>query len=294
MAEPLICGVDGGGSGCRVAIARTDGTVLARASGDAANHATDPAGAAASVVATVRVALSRIEGAAPRLENLIVHLGIAGVMSAADAAGLARRLPFERCAVTDDRETSVLGALGAADGALVSVGTGSFLAVRRGRALRFAGGWGLHVGDQASGARLGRGLLEQTLLGVDGLAGHSDLTRGILSHFSETPAEIVCFAGQAGPQDYASFAPQIVLAARHGDAVGCALMRQGAAYIDDALAALGRGPGEPVCVIGGLGPEYVPYLPPGLRDRIVAPAGNALDGAVHLARRMFQALAAET
>ena len=294
MVQPLICGVDGGGTGCRVAIARTDGTVLARASGGAANHATDPAGAAASVAVTVGIALSRIEAAAPRIEDLIAHVGVAGIMSAADAARLARRLPFERCAVTDDRETSVLGALGAADGALVSVGTGSFLAVRRGRALRFAGGWGLHVGDQASGARLGRGLLEQTLLGVDGLSGHSDLTRRVLAHFSDTPAEIVSFAAQAGPQDYASFAPQIVQAACEGDAVGRALMRQGAAYIDDALAAFGLNPGEPVCVIGGLGPEYVPYLSPGLRDRIVAPSGTALDGAVHLARRMAQALAAET
>ncbi len=47
----LIIGVDGGGSGCRVAVADAAGTVLARAEGGPANIATDPEGADRSILA---------------------------------------------------------------------------------------------------------------------------------------------------------------------------------------------------------------------------------------------------
>ncbi len=283
-----ICAVDGGGTGCRAVIARADGTVLARASGGPANYATDAAQAVKNVLCAVHSAAQRlgIEGSA--LHRLVAHVGLAGIMSAADAQAVASQLAFEICSVTDDRETSVIGALGARDGALLAIGTGTFLAARRGDKIRFFGGWGLNVGDQASGARLGRELLERTLLACDGIETDSDLTRAILSRFEGAPANITAFAGSAKPADFAAFAPLVINAAKAGDPVGHALMERGAAYLNAALGSAGVSEDEIVCLIGGVGPLYEPYLAPEYRDRIRPPEGEALDGAVQLARRKLE------
>jgi len=278
-----ICAVDGGGTGCRVAIACRDGTVAARATGGSANVATDPEQAMRNVLDTVRRAAGALGLSAPALRGMVAHVGLAGVLDAADAAFVAARLPFARCVVTDDRATSLAGALGPDDGALLAIGTGSFIAIRRGGAARLLGGWGFALGDQASGAWLGRALLEQVLLAHDGLAAHSALTAAVLAQFDGAPSCIVAFARAAQPSDHAAFAPRIVEAAAAGDAVALALMARGAAYLNGALATAGLSAGEALCLTGGLGPHYAPLLAPEYRRAIRPALGAALDGALALA-----------
>lgn len=278
----LILGVDGGGSGCRVALARADGAVLARASGGPANVHADPEGAAREVEAAVRRAtalagLERIDGAA-------AHLGLAGVMRPDDGDGVAAAIGLRDAVVTDDLETSLAGALGTRDGVLAAIGTGSCLAARRDGALRRFGGWGPALGDEASGAWLGRSLLRRCLLVHDGLEIESPLTAAVRARFGGGPAAIVAFARTARPADYAALAPLVVEAAGAGDAAGCALMRRGATYLAACLDAVAPRDREVVCLTGGLGPHYAPHLPAGHRARLAAPAGTALDGALALAR----------
>jgi glucosamine kinase len=287
-----ICAVDGGGTGCRAAIAGPDTTVLARASGGPANYATDAAQAIENVLDAVHRATDQIGVKRSDLRQLVAHVGLAGIMSDADSREAASRLPFENCTVSDDRVTSTIGALGAFDGALLAVGTGTFAAMRHGDTIRFLGGWGLNVGDQASGARLGRELLDHTLLAADGLAPESDLTRTVLSRFDGVPGEIVAFAGRARPADYATFAPLAIDAAKAGDHVGRALMERGATYLNTALGTLNLSDDDIVCLIGGVGPHYEPFLAPEYRQRIRPPEGTALDGALQLARRKLEDLEA--
>ena len=52
------------------------------------------------------------------------------------------------------------GAIGDGDGAMAILGTGTAYMVRRNGEARPIGGWGFQVGDQGSGARIGRDLLE--------------------------------------------------------------------------------------------------------------------------------------
>ncbi|MDJ0820247.1 MAG: BadF/BadG/BcrA/BcrD ATPase family protein [Paracoccaceae bacterium] len=282
-----ICAVDGGGTGCRVAVATADGTVLARSADGPANYTTDPAMAVGNVLGAVHSALADAGLTKDDWARMVAHVGLAGVMTDADAAALAQRMPFGRCRASDDRLTTTMGALGDRDGAVLAAGTGSFTALRRGGDVQLYGGWGLQVGDHASGAWLGRKALEHTLLAVDGFGESSALTHSLLARY-DTPTGIVSFAATARPQDYAALAPLVIEAALVGDVVGARLMQNGADYLNTALTAFGIGPGDVVCLAGGVGPHYKPYLAAEYQALVTHLAGSALDGGLALARAALQ------
>jgi glucosamine kinase len=290
MSEPnliptptFLIGADGGGSGCRVAIADASGAILATAAGGPANASTDRKQAVASLLSALDAAAATAGLTAAAIAGATAHLGLAGVLTAEDAAAIASRMPFPACTVTDDRPTSLAGALGGRDGVLIAVGTGTFLAAQRGPDRRFIGGWGLTLGDQASGAWLGRALLQEVLLSVDGLRDHSALTRATLAAFGDDPSGLVRFAAAAQPSNYAGHAPGIVAAAAEGDPMATELMQRGAGYLHAALAVLAVGPTDVLCLSGGLGPHYAEYLDPCYRALLSPPRGTALDGALRLA-----------
>ncbi|QCO57859.1 N-acetylglucosamine kinase (plasmid) [Pseudorhodobacter turbinis] len=283
-----VIGVDGGGTGCRAGLATLDGSVLATAKAGPANFSTDPDQARANVMAAITCAAESVGLLPAQLRCCAIHLGLAGIMQEADAARFRAVLPFTRAVVTDDRPTSFAGALGQGDGVLAAVGTGTLVAARFAQTHRYFCGWGFDLSDQASGAWLGRGALMRCLLAHDGLAAQSPLTRAIMAQFGDVPTTLVDFASAALPADYATFAPQIVEAAKVGDETASDLMRQGAAYLNSCFAAASAGQSGPFCLSGGIGPHYAPYLETRFRDRLVAPLGTALDGALFLARQAHQ------
>mgnify|MGYP000032302785 FL=1 len=277
-------GLDGGGTGCRLAICDRSGRRLAEARGGAANYTSDPDATVRNLRAAIAAAAQEAGLDPAGLASCVAHLGLAGIMDAAQAATLAAAMPCDRITVTDDRPTTAAGALGDRDGAVAAVGTGSFVAVRRGESLRHFGGWGLRLGDQASGAWLGRSVLERCLLVRDGLAIASALTTALWQRFEDTPARMVAFGATAGPGALAEFAPLVIDAAASGDTQGRALMQAGAKYIESCLAAADLHADEVLCLTGGIGPHYAEYLTPETRQRLCPPQGSALDGALALAR----------
>lgn len=283
-AETVLIGVDGGGTGCRAAIGTAAQGVLATATGGPANVSSDPAQAIANVMAAIHAAASKANISARAVSEARVHLGLAGVMTMADSLRTAAALPFQNITVTDDRATSVTGALGGEDGFLLSIGTGTIVAANKGGAHKFVGGWGLQVSDQSSGAWLGRAALAQVLLCHDKMAEHSDLTHEIFATFHHDPNEIVAMSLAAKPADYAAFAPDVVAAAKQGDAIGRMLMEQGADYLARALGALGFQAGDALCLTGGIGPHYAAYLSNEILTGQITPRGTALDGAFLLAQ----------
>lgn len=274
-SRPLFA-VDGGGTACRAAL--LTGGRRVEATGGPANATSDFAGAVASLRALLgglaaRAAVGWAELAAGR-----GYLGLAGIMSAADGRRLADALELPRAAVADDQEAHVTGALGGTDGAVCAIGTGSFLGRQAGGSIRRIGGWGFHLGDQASGAWLGRRLLQEALLARDGIVPRSSLLDAALdADFGEGGA--VAFQFRARPADFARLAPMVV---QSDDPAARRLMAEGAAYLKAGLAALGWQRGETLCLTGGIGPHYAALL-----DHPVTPArGTALDGALILAARL--------
>ena len=83
--------------------------------------------------------------------------------------GTARGDPsLFRSGVESDAPIALDGALGARDGAIAIIGTGSTFVLRQDGRTRAIGGWGF-LGDHGGGARIGRDLLEETLLAYDGI-----------------------------------------------------------------------------------------------------------------------------
>lgn len=283
----FILGIDGGGTGCRAALATPGGQVLARASSGAANIRTDLTSARAHIVE----AAQRAFVAAGKDSGLIVHtpavLGLAGANGGTYRQQLQAILPFRESRVESDAEIALEGAIGAGDGAIAVLGTGSAYRVRRNGVSRPVGGWGFQVGDQASGARIGRDLLEKTLLAYDGICQASALTREIMAVFRDNPEDVVEFTVAAKPGDYGGFAPKVFDHAARGDAVARRIVDKAVADVERALAALRLGEGDVLCLLGGLASLYAPLLAPRYRALLREPQGDALAGAVRMAARYF-------
>ena len=92
---------------------------------------------------------------------------------AAAVGELLRRGARPRAASTiaSDGVTSLLGALGERDGAVVAAGTGTICVARRGERLAKVDGWGALLGDAGSGFAIGRAGLEAALRNADGRGG---------------------------------------------------------------------------------------------------------------------------
>ena len=283
LMKSLVIGVDGGGTGCRAAIGTHADGILARAAGGPANFATNPDCAIANVVEAVAKAAAEIGVKAQSLSAATAHVGLAGALTNNDHQRAAKALPFGNITVTDDRCTSVVGALGADCGFLLSVGTGTIAATNSNHDIRYVGGWGFHVADQASGAWLGRAALEQTMLCYDALAKHGDMTQNLFAKFNNDPNQVVAFSISAKPGDFGALAPDVVNAAKNDDPWALAIMKKGAKYLEEALVALGHQKGDAVCLTGGLGPHYATYLAPQFTENLIPARGNALDGAFQLA-----------
>ncbi|MGB3280462.1 MAG: BadF/BadG/BcrA/BcrD ATPase family protein [Pseudorhodobacter sp.] len=280
---PYVIACDGGGTGCRLVVADAQGQILARSSGGPANVTSNLDQALASLGSALADAAGQLGVAADDLLTGVAHFGLAGVQSGEDANHVAQAFPFARISVTEDRTIAIAGALGDADGVLIALGTGTIIAAQHHGQSKRIGGWGLRLSDDASGAWLGRALLAQVLRAHDGMEPFSPLSSRIFDRFGADPRALVGFAASARPADYASFAPEIIAAAKDGDAVARALMAQGAAYLTRALEAIGFGAGDVLCLSGGVGPHYAAYLPQDAQDAIVPAKGSGLDGALRLA-----------
>ncbi|MFV0361091.1 BadF/BadG/BcrA/BcrD ATPase family protein [Tropicimonas sp.] len=276
----ILIGVDGGGTSCRVALA-VDGERFDCRRGPA-NVSTDFAGAVATVLAALADAADSAGLTMGDIARATAHVGLAGVMSPAIASRVAAELPVGRVCVTDDRPTTVAGALGDADGAVAAIGTGSFLGRQVAGRITGLGGWGFYIGDQAAGAWLMRRAFEELMLAVDGLAEMTPFAGALLAEHGNDPGAVVQFSLRSRPVDYARLAVRIVDAAEAGDPLATRLMTEGAAYIRRGLDRLGWTPAEPLCLTGGLGPAYGRWL--GLAS--IPPRGTALDGALILAARL--------
>lgn len=276
----LFLGIDGGGTGCRAAVADVSGRILGTANGGPANIASDPDTAAQNILAAAIAAVSDAVGpasVAENLPNLTAVLGLAGANIPEYVTRLAARLPF-KARIETDAVIAVKGALHDGDGVIAALGTGSVFASQRAGKLRHIGGWGFVLGDEGSGAWLGRALLAQTLRAADGFVPLTPLLQEITDEMGGRNG-IVAFGFTARPSDFAAFAPRITAST---DPAALALLAMAEHEIGAAIALLQADAPVPLVFLGGLGQIFAPRF---TRWEIGAPLGNGLDGALWLARQ---------
>ena len=283
---PLFVGVDGGGTGCRARIEDAAGGLLG----------TGIAGPAALRLGIDR-ALTEVEKACHAaiqeaglnsnvLSSVHAAIGLAGVGRKGALEQLTlRQHPFRSVVYVNDATIACIGAHGGRDGGIVIVGTGSVgLAVVGGREIR-VGGYGFPISDEGSGADLGLHAIRLALRAYDERAVGTTLTRDVMTRFHNDPFEAVAWMDQATATDYATFAPLVMRHADAGDSVARRVIRDAAEQVDDLVRRLCECGASRVALLGGLASSMQPWLAPDVQRRLVPIEGDAVDGALRLARR---------
>ncbi len=286
----LLLGVDGGGTGCRARLTDADGDLLGEGNGGPANIRF---GIKETFAAVLHATDDCLEQAGLSLQDteIIACLALAGASEPTNlAAARTYNLPFAHTLLTTDAHAACIGAHGGKSGGIIVVGTGSVgWGIVGGREHR-VGGWGFPVSDEGSGAWLGCELARRVLWAYDGRIAWTNLTKKVLERFAGDPHEIVRWMGQARPRDFATLAPFVIDYAQRGDVVARELMQAAAYHLDvmaERLAALAV---PRLALSGGLANSIEPCLAPATRELLVAPQGDALSGALLLARHEAEVL----
>lgn len=278
-------GIDGGGSGCRAILADADGSPIGKGTAGPANIGADTTTALRNITAAAEQAAHNAGLTPSILSQAKAVLGLAGANSLPDRDALYGSLPFAQCHIVSDAVTALQGAIGDGDGAIVILGTGSAFVRRAGDETRITGGRGFMLSDHAGGARLGRELLEETLLACDGMADGTLLTEAVLSRFDNDPRAVTLFSRTATAADYAAFAPLLFEYAAQQDPLGLSILRRACASVSRGLDALDMPSLGRFSMTGGLATAYaaLPFFP--YREFYVLPLGDSLQGALSLALR---------
>jgi len=281
----LFMGVDGGGTKCRIRIRSQNSDLVSEAEGGLANLYQDLDAAIETILATIRDALQKAGLAEMAQRQIHVGLGLAGAVTEDTTASVKRALQsFATVSVDVDAYAACLGAHDGGDGGIVIAGTGSAgLALVRGQR-HWIGGFGFLLGDQGSGAIIGRSALRRAALSLDNLIPASPLLDELLGQFNRDRDAFADWARHALPRDYAQFAPRIFAAAAQGDRHGHALVEEAAQAVARlANELLARGAPR-IALVGGLARPFAPYLPHQLKPHLVEAKRDALDGAIMMAR----------
>ncbi len=290
MAETLFVGVDGGASHCRARIRDGSGRSLGEGSAGPSNTRLGLATALGEIVAACRVAAKAAGLGESDLARLHAGFGLAGATGPEERARvLGHPLPFASVAVDSDAYTAWLGAFGGRDGAILIVGTGSCgLAVVGGKRTN-VGGWGSIISDDGSGTVIGREAVRRALWSLEGMAPATGLADALLDEFARDPEKIVAWAAAAKAADFARHAPTVFAWAERLDPLALALLTEAGQAIGRMVHRLLDCGAPSVCLVSGLAKPIAPWVPPPLRARLAEPAGDALDGAILLARRSVAA-----
>jgi N-acetylglucosamine kinase-like BadF-type ATPase len=230
------------------------------------------------------------------------------------AAEVHRQVVTASVVVASDALTTHLGALAGRPGCVVAAGTGVIvLGTDHTSTWRQADGWGHLLGDDGSGAWIGAAGLRAALRHRDGRDGGSAvLLDKVVSRFGDTSTALgVIYGAPAAAHELAAFAPSVADAAHEGDPVAVEIWRRAGALLAESAHAAARAllasgprfraygtaptvPAAPEFSWGGrlfdAGPVLLTPFRAELTRRLpgaqlTAPAGDAVHGALLLARR---------
>ncbi|GBR05477.1 BadF/BadG/BcrA/BcrD ATPase family protein [Acetobacter oeni] len=294
--QPVLAAIDGGATKTIVRLALPDGTILGEGRGGSANIASDIHLACASVKTGFGHALLSAGLSPDDVSSGAVHIFAGAGMAGAEVGDNARRFTvlfddFAGLEVRTDAYTSCIGAHNGADGAVVAVGTGSFGYAIRGSDIRRVGGWGFPQSDEGSGAWIGLEAARHMLNVQDQRLPESGLSSQLRNYLIVTGHDPLTWSIGATATQFASLAPVVVGAARAGEPTAADILKRAGEDVEKLVNTL-MSQDEfcrlPLCLLGGLAPIIMPFLPGSVSDRLVASQGTAVDGAMKLALRAYE------
>jgi glucosamine kinase len=283
---PLFVGVDGGGTGCRARIEDAEGRLLGTGIAGPAALRMGIDRALVEVEKACWAALYEAGFDAGAMKSTHAAVGLAGIGRKGALEQLARQPhPFRSVMYADDATIACMGAHAGRDGGIVIVGTGSIgFALVEGREFR-VGGYGFPISDEGSGADLGLHAIRIALRAHDGRAVGTNLTHEVMMRFHNDPFDAVSWMDQASATDYATFAPLVMRHADDGDPSARRIVRDAAEQLDELVRRLFESGAARIALLGGLASSMQAWLAPDVQRRLVPVEGDAVDGALRLARQ---------
>jgi glucosamine kinase len=285
MAGVFLLGIDGGGTGCRARVEGANGEVLGQGLAGPATTRLGIDKAWASVMTATNAALAEA-GVDVKASAIHAGIGLAGLGRIGALEALQRQAHcFASVAFVNDGVAACLGAHSGADGAIVIAGTGSIGIGRVAMRELRVGGYGFPISDEGSGADLGLQAIRLALRASDGRIEKTPLLAEVMHRFKDDPPQAVAWMDKAGATDYATFAPMVMRHADQGDPAGRRIVQNAAEQIDALVRALFDQGAPRVALLGGLSSAIEPWLSPDVRRRLKPADGDAVSGALILARR---------
>ncbi|MFC0250734.1 BadF/BadG/BcrA/BcrD ATPase family protein [Massilia consociata] len=285
MIDYLI-GVDGGGTGTRVRLARagaTGGAELAQASGGPSALSRGIDNAWTTINGIVADAFRQIGIDAAPMRSCAIGLGLAGVHNKEWAARFVAADPgYALLALDTDGFTTLMGAHGGRPGAIVAIGTGSVgeAMLEDGTKVE-VGGWGFPAGDEASGAWMGLRALNHIEQVLDGRAEGRDFARDVIAFCGGSRDAVQVWLGKASQTAYAGLA-RFVVAHGQTDPVARAILEHAGREVASIADALDRSHTLPLALCGGLGEALRAWLPADTLARCVPAQGDSAAGALRM------------
>jgi glucosamine kinase len=291
LADFLLLGIDGGGSRCRARLCNIAGATLSEGVGGAANLRLGVEQSFASVLQATIQCMNGAGLSSRDFERVVACVALAGASEPSQLEAARRHEhPYRMALFVTDAQAACVGAHGGRDGGIIVIGTGSIgWAELNGRQYQ-VGGWGWPISDEGSGAWLGCEALRRTLWAHDGRMPWSALLRLLFAKFRSDPHAIVHWMTDASPKDFAGFAPAIVEHALADDPVAVELLRLAGGHVDALAQRLIDFGVDRLSLVGGLAASIEPWLADSTRHHLVAPGGDAVAGALQLARNAAESL----
>lgn len=291
MTEYFL-GIDGGGSSCKARLEDQHGTLLASAVSGPANisHRLDRSVSAIAHVTRQVISLAGLS------ENVVTNIhtgiGLAGI-GKVDIHGLSGKkylvqqalakkgLSFQTFILTNDLYIACYGAHHGKNGSVVIIGTGSSAISLHDNKGEIKGGHGFLLGDQGSGAWLGKQAVSLVLLELDGLAEPSELSEQLLSFYScRDKNDVLRYFTNTEPYEFAKFAPLLIQLASSGHVGTTEIISQASAFIDKLAQSVLKNQTQALSLIGGLAKPMLPFLSDKLVSRHQEPLSCPTKGAI--------------
>lgn len=283
----LYLGIDAGGSTCRAQLEDQKGVILGRGKAGPANLRLG--------IATAMQAIKDAFGQTLKEANL-TDISPSEISAAVGIAGISnvkifdefKAQPFfsmlHRIVFASDAEIANHGAHAGKDGGTVIVGTGSIGIAKLGRTIHTIGGYGFPISDLGSGANIGLSAVQNMLRARDGLITSCALTDAIFNIFDNDPLNAIAAQDSMTAGDYAKFAPIVVSHAQKGDVIATHILQQSATHIEQMIRAIDQLNVPRIALTGGLGTIMMQWLDPSVKVLLSEPLGDALQGAIKLAK----------
>jgi len=296
MPTDTVLLVDGGGTKTRAVLVAPDDRRLAEGLAGPSNLMIGAGQARQAVRTACERAMAK--GGAPGQAEPTMYCAMAGGGNSQLCQEFSAIPPAPAVLVTD-AYASMVGALGGQPGIGIVVGTGTAAYSLDGDGqVRECGGWGLAIGDEGSGAWIGRAALSVSVKIADGQ--HDRLldrtspddniafAKGLFKTVGMNRTDLLEWVRVAAPADFASLTPGIVALAGAGNQTAINLLHRAGECLEQLWLALDPRMELPVSIVGGLAPHLSAYLPRRLEEAVCPAAGDVIDGLLRIARGQVQ------